>query len=174
MLHIMKIASRAGIFTCMTLVGACPGLRAMDAEPAPSASQKMSFNRACNRLAMDVPAPRDTKTIPPRASPEQPLLQPPYPPPARSRKEEGTVVMELFVSEIGEVVEARVARSSGYEDLDAAALRGVENWRLIPGTFGGTPVCMWGRFAVTFSLAVDQSKQRVPAFIGVGLSEHGV
>jgi TonB family protein len=116
-------------------------------------SAKMSFNHKCNRPATQVMGPTRTKTTAPRASPAHPLQQPPHPPLARSRGEEGTVVMEIFVTETGAVSEVRIATSSGSAELDAAAMQVTQRWRLTPGTVDGIPVCMWGRFAVTFSLA---------------------
>ena len=83
----------------------------------------MSFHRECKRLATDVFAANGAKMIAPRASPASPLEQPPHPPLARSRAQEGTVVMNLFVTETGEVAEVHVATSSGYAELDSAAMQ---------------------------------------------------
>lgn len=114
----------------------------------------MSFDRVCKRLASDVVGPvsddhRDqVKTISPRVSREFPLQQPPHPPEAPDQ--EGTVVLDLFVTEAGLVSEVRVSRSSGHQALDLAAMKITERWRLLPGTVNGEPVCMWGKFAVMF------------------------
>jgi len=124
------------------------------AEPASNEGMRMSFDRACNRLASDVVDAvsgdqRDqTRRISPRASREFPLQQPPHPPEAPDQ--EGTVVMDIFVTEAGLVSEVRVSRSSGHPVLDLAAMKITELWRLQPGTVEGEPVCMWGKFAVTF------------------------
>lgn len=124
------------------------------AEPASKPGMRMSFDRACKRLATNVlgAVSRDdrgqAKTLAPRVSPEFPLQQPPHPPEARGLG--GTVVMEVFVTEAGLVSEVRVSRSGGQQALDLAAMKITERWRLVPGTIDGEPVCMWGRFAVTF------------------------
>jgi TonB family protein len=124
------------------------------AEHANNQGMRMSFDRACKRLASDVMgavsgAHHDqTGTVSPRASREFPLQQPPHPPEAPDQ--EGTVVLDIFVTEAGLVSEVRVSRSSGHQALDLAAMKITERWRLLPGTVSGEPVCMWGKFAVMF------------------------
>ena len=47
----------------------------------------------------------------------------------------------------------KVAKSSGFEKLDEAAVKEVQrNWRFVPGKEDGKPVAMWHTFAVTFKL----------------------
>jgi protein TonB len=55
---------------------------------------------------------------------------PRYPLVARRKGWEGTVVIELRVSDSGRVQEARIEKSSGYAILDDAALGAVRNWRI--------------------------------------------
>ena len=69
--------------------------------------------------------------------------QPPeYPGLARRRGWEGTVLLEVDVSEGGLVKSVRVNTTSSYGLLDNAALDAVKNWRFQPGTKGGKPVAM--------------------------------
>jgi TonB family protein len=89
----------------------------------------------------------------PKSNPAYPLSQPKYPGEARRAKQQGTVVMELFVLEDGRVGDARVKKSSNYPPLDEAAVAESRNWRLDPGTIEGKPEPMWGKFAVTFKLS---------------------
>jgi protein TonB len=77
---------------------------------------------------------------------------PPYPSLARRRGYEGTVLLEVLVTEEGRVGELSVARSSGYKMLDRAALRAVRDWRFEPGTRGGRPMAMAVRIPVRFRL----------------------
>jgi TonB family protein len=139
-------------FVCAQVIGA---------EAPDGHRSKISFQRECKRLASDVSVTNAAQTISPRASPASPLQQPPHPPLARSRGEEGTVVMNLFVTETGEVAEAHLATSSGYSELDSAAMQATQRWRLAPGTIGGIPVCMWVKFAVVFSLSAGNQQQNV-------------
>jgi protein TonB len=55
-----------------------------------------------------------------------------YPPQARRRGEQGTVLVEILVDRTGLVIEARLARSSGHEVLDRDALRKVREYRFAP------------------------------------------
>lgn len=77
---------------------------------------------------------------------------PPYPRIARRRGQEGTVFLEVFVSEKGLVSDVRIGASSGYESLDQAAVNGVRQWLFTPGMQGGGPVSMWVNVPVRFKL----------------------
>lgn len=60
--------------------------------------------------------------------------QPLYPPAARAAGHQGTVVIGVLVSERGELLQARVQRSSRSPALDQAALDAVRRWRFAPAT----------------------------------------
>jgi TonB family protein len=94
----------------------------------------------------------DGQTVLPKSNPARRLSQPVYPPASQRLGEHGTVVLKLFVLEDGSVADARIHESSGYPDLDYAALYETYRWRLDPGTVDGVPTRMWGRIAVTFKL----------------------
>jgi TonB family protein len=94
----------------------------------------------------------DGLTVLPKSDPARKLSQPIYPPASQRLGEHGTVVLNLFVLEDGSVADARIHESSGYPDLDYAALYETYRWRLDPGTVDGVPARMWGRIAVTFKL----------------------
>jgi periplasmic protein TonB len=81
------------------------------------------------------------------------ITQPEYPPASRRAGEAGTVTLQVFVQENGRAGEVKVAKSSGFEKLDEAAVKEVQrNWRFVPGKEDGKPVAMWHTFAVTFRL----------------------
>jgi TonB family protein len=63
-----------------------------------------------------------------------------YPPEANRDSAEGTTVIRLHLTEKGAVSAATVARSSGYDDLDAAATKCIANARFQPALQDGTPV----------------------------------
>lgn len=92
----------------------------------------------------------------PRSNPQKPLSIPMYPPASRRAGEHGTVVLKLHVLEDGSVADAAIDRSSGYPDLDYAAMYESFRWKLDPGTIDGAPSRMWGRFAVSFKLDNDE------------------
>lgn len=89
----------------------------------------------------------------PRTDPRHPLSQPPYPASARRAGTEGTVELSLYVLVSGRIGEAKVARSSGSNELDEAAMReALRAWRLIPQRVDGVTVAAWHNIAVTFQL----------------------
>ncbi len=78
----------------------------------------------------------------------------PYPPASRRMGEEGTVVVRVVVGIDGRVVRAVVARSSGFERLDAAALKqALAKWRFVPALSDGRAVEAEREIPVTFRLA---------------------
>ena len=77
---------------------------------------------------------------------------PTYPHSARRRRAEGLVLVRARVASGGQVVETQLARSSGAEDLDRAALEAVRSWRFRPGIRGSRSVEAWVRVPVRFRL----------------------
>ncbi len=65
---------------------------------------------------------------------------PRYPDTSRRRAEEGIVELQVMVSASGVAETIAIARSSGFEALDQAALNAVKRWRFIPGTRNGSPI----------------------------------
>lgn len=81
------------------------------------------------------------------------VSQPEYPSAARREGIEGTVIVAIYVKEDGRPGEVKVAKSSGSQALDDAAVKEVQrNWKLVPGKEDGKPVAMWYNFAITFKL----------------------
>lgn len=77
---------------------------------------------------------------------------PKYPRTARKRGYQGTVVLEVLVSQKGKVEDLRVFQSSGYSILDRAAITSVKAWQFEPGKRREQPVDMWVRIPVRFEL----------------------
>jgi TonB family protein len=94
--------------------------------------------------------------------PEEPLIlaapdyhknaPPPYPLVARKRHYQGTVLLEVLVKADGTVGSIRLSRSSGYETLDRAAIKGVEKWLFQPATKGHEAIDMWVEIPIRFEL----------------------
>jgi len=78
---------------------------------------------------------------------------PVYPMESRRRHEQGTVRLRVVITVEGRVKEISVARSSGFDRLDKAALDAVRRWKFRPGTQAGIPVEAVGTLAIPFSLA---------------------
>jgi len=77
---------------------------------------------------------------------------PEYPPEARRRGQSGRVVLRVTIETDGTVSEAMIARSSGYEALDAAALRAVRTWKFTPAHVDGAAIRSGADVPVEFVL----------------------
>lgn len=77
---------------------------------------------------------------------------PPYPPEARVRGQQGTVLVRVDIGADGRVTAVAVARSSGVEALDRAVLETVRTWRFDPARKGGRAVADAMLQSVRFSL----------------------
>ena len=87
-------------------------------------------------------------------APPRPLkaIRPEYPKASRQRGEEGDVVVVLSINAQGHVDSASVAESSGYQELDAAAIRAANKARFSPAKRGRTAVASEARVTITFRL----------------------
>jgi protein TonB len=78
--------------------------------------------------------------------------RPPYPALSKRLGEQGQVLVRVWVNANGEVSEGSVKTSSGFDRLDAIALRTVLRWRFTPGSIGGVQQAMWVNVPVRFVL----------------------
>lgn len=135
--------------------------RTADAErplPAPEVPDAVEIPRpaekpALPRLRSDTrpaPAPVQARVdAPPR--PKR-AIRPDYPKGSRQRGEQGDVVIEMTVNPQGEVDKAAVVTTSGFPELDEAALRAVRSARFSPARSGSEPVSSTARLTLTFRL----------------------
>jgi protein TonB len=84
--------------------------------------------------ALSPAAAQDTR----RLDPAFPNYQPAYPDAAQVNGEQGDVVLRLKVTDSGHVRAVAVVRSSGFTDLDNAAVAGVMGWRYAPADSSST------------------------------------
>lgn len=120
---------------------AAPIAAAAPAPPAPAAPSA-------------VPAPAaPAAIIPPDASAANlGNAGPNYPTESRRRHEEGIVRLRVLISPSGAVEEIAVARTSGFDRLDRAALDAVRKWRFRPGMQAGQPIEAIGYLSIPFVL----------------------
>jgi protein TonB len=78
--------------------------------------------------------------------------KPDYPALSVRRGEQGQVVLNVLIGIDGKAQKAEIAKSSGFERLDAAALATVQRWRYVPGKRGGVPEEMWFKVPLAFVL----------------------
>jgi periplasmic protein TonB len=83
-------------------------------------------------LAGDVPASFDAKNC--RAE---------YPKASLMNEEQGNVSMAFLVAADGTVVESKVEKSSGYKNLDRAAIKAISACKFKPGTKDGAVAQTW-------------------------------
>lgn len=96
------------------------------------------------------PQPRQARVD----APPRPMraIKPEYPKGARQRGEQGDVVVELTVNSKGGVDKSSVVTSSGYAELDEAALRAVRSAKFTPAKSGRESVASTARLTLTFKL----------------------
>lgn len=79
-------------------------------------------------------------------------IRPDYPKGARQRGEQGDVVLEIRVNAEGTVDDVKVAVSSGFAELDEAAVRAARGARFSPARSGRDPVASTARLKLQFKL----------------------
>ena len=79
-------------------------------------------------------------------------IRPDYPKGARQRGEQGDVVLEIRVNAEGTVDDVKVAVSSGFAELDEAAVRAAKAAKFSPARSGHDPVASTARLKLSFKL----------------------
>ena len=91
------------------------------------------------------------KDIRPPKELRRPSVQ--YPPASQDNGDEGTVTLLLAVQTDGSISDIRIARSSGYQRLDAAAVRSLRRAKFQPATCHGKPIAV--RIHQSFIFKID-------------------
>jgi protein TonB len=86
------------------------------------------------------------------AAPRGDNPKPEYPFIARKRGYQGRVVLRVDVLPNGTADSVELESSSGYDSLDAAAVRTVRQWRFVPARRSGKPVAAAVTVPVLFKL----------------------
>ena len=76
------------------------------------------------------------------------LVQPPYPPIAKSAHASGTVTVQVLIDESGNVISAQP--TSGHPLLQAAAVNAARDSKFSPTKLGGQPVKVSGVIIYNF------------------------
>lgn len=77
---------------------------------------------------------------------------PAYPPLARRLREEGKVVLRVFVTPEGAAGQVELRTSSGFPRLDQAARDAVSRWKFVPARRGDETVGAWVLIPIVFNL----------------------
>jgi len=75
-----------------------------------------------------------------------------YPPLLREAGIGGEILMWIYLDATGKVEEVRIARGSGYEELDGAAIRVAERIRFTPALNRDQNVAAWVQFPIEFKI----------------------
>ncbi|MGO4379633.1 energy transducer TonB [Pseudoduganella sp. RAF19] len=92
-------------------------------------------------FAAEVPASFDAKTC--KAD---------YPKASLMNEEQGTVSMSFLVSPGGDVKDSKVDKSSGFKNLDKAAIKAISACKFKPGTKDGAPAETWTKVDYAWKL----------------------
>jgi len=97
--------------------------------------------------------PKPVETVPPRfdaAYLDNPA--PVYPASAKRAGEEGRVMLRVLVAADGRAQSVELAKTSGSERLDAAAIDAVRQWRFVAARRGDTTVAAYVIVPIVFSI----------------------
>ncbi|MRW91324.1 TonB family protein [Duganella sp. FT80W] len=75
-----------------------------------------------------------------------------YPKASLMNEEQGDVTMAFLVGSDGNVVESKVEKSSGYKNLDKAALKALSSCKFKPGTKDGAVAQTWTKVDYSWKL----------------------
>jgi protein TonB len=75
-----------------------------------------------------------------------------YPKASLMNEEQGTVSMSFLVSPDGSVVESKLEKTSGFKNLDKAALKSLAACKFKPGTKDGAPAQTWAKVDYAWKL----------------------
>lgn len=86
-----------------------------------------------------------------------------YPYQAIREAHEGTVVVLVLVGANGQNVDMRIDKSSGYRELDRAALACLREWVFRPETIDGVPTQAYARIPVNFDFGAQRKRIQLDA-----------
>ncbi len=75
-----------------------------------------------------------------------------YPGDAQLQGEQGDVLLDVEVAPNGRPARIRLDKSSGYPDLDNAALQTAANFRYVPAVSGGDTETTWKKIVIRYQL----------------------
>ncbi|MGZ3182129.1 MAG: energy transducer TonB [Telluria sp.] len=75
-----------------------------------------------------------------------------YPKASLMNEEQGTVTMSFLVNADGTVAESKLEKSSGFKNLDKAAMKAIAACKFKPGTKDGAPAQTWTKVDYAWKL----------------------
>ena len=89
------------------------------------------------------------------------MIQPEYPVEAKNKMIGGTVYVKALVDKDGSVVKAQLAKTSGNQLLDTAAVNSAYECKYTPAEYDGQPVAVWVTYNVTFTPDDEKSEEKM-------------
>ncbi|SIS98935.1 outer membrane transport energization protein TonB [Insolitispirillum peregrinum] len=131
--------------------------RATPAKPKPPDSPPVVAEQAAPAVPLasavrPEPAPSPPTEVAPKVDPAGRCAAPDYPAASRRLQESGAVVLMFLIGPQGQVLESKIAESSGFERLDEAARVALARCRFQPGTQGGVPTQAWAKIRYVWRL----------------------
>ncbi|GAB3447932.1 hypothetical protein GCM10027320_41700 [Massilia solisilvae] len=75
-----------------------------------------------------------------------------YPKASLMNEEQGTTSMSFLVNADGSVADSKLEKSSGFKNLDKAAIKGISACKFKPGTKDGAPAQTWTKIDYAWKL----------------------
>ena len=75
-----------------------------------------------------------------------------YPKASLMNEEQGTVTMSFLVNADGSVADSKIEKSSGFKNLDKAAIKGLSACKFKPGTKDGSAAQTWTKVDYAWKL----------------------
>jgi len=82
-----------------------------------------------------------------------------YPTTAQRAGEEGTVLLNVYVTYTGKPQKIDIAKSSGYRELDDAAVETAANWHYVPALHDGDTASDWASVQVVYRMPQQASNE---------------
>ena len=95
----------------------------------------------------------DDLDAPPKIDLTKANYQPHYPASASGKNEHGDVTLAVYIEASGKPSKVNVATSSGFDDLDQAAVAAVQGWQFVPGAKNGAPIPAWTKIVIHFQVS---------------------
>lgn len=106
-----------------------------------SIAAALMFAAGSTSFAAEVPATYDAKNC-----------KPEYPKTSLMNEEQGEVSMSFLVSTDGRVLDSKIEKSSGFKNLDKAAIKTISACKFKPGTKDGAVAQTWTKVDYVWSL----------------------
>ncbi|CUI08457.1 energy transducer TonB [Massilia antarctica] len=144
--------TRLGRFVLAGMLTACAGAQAQDTVGPMAKDAAVPASEIPSLLTRLPGFEAQTPIVRSPWSPFRYCSAPDYPKISLRNEEQGVVDVSFLIAENGQVIDARVRKSSGFEALDNATIRALLKCRFAPVAMHGVPVQVWIGTSYQFDL----------------------